>query len=226
MNKVLKQRIKVALSTVVALVLLFIGLGCTYIALTNIKMLNVQTSMENSSLIYKITDIERKIIELSIKKTPVIIKTENIQELVVSDEVVFLSTPVKGEQIGSMWIPSLGIEAPIIEGTDAEELDKGVGHYIQSVLPGEWDNCVLSGHRDTVFMKLGDIVIGDNIVVKTDMGIFIYRVSGMRIVDKDDKTVIVSTETPVLTITTCYPFIFIGPAPERFIVIADLIRSD
>ena len=114
---------------------------------------------------------------------------------------------------------------PILQGTDANELKKGVGHFTQSVLPGEKDNCVLSGHRDTVFRQIGNLKIKDQLIVQTSAGTFTYEVSGTRIVHKDDKTVIVPTDHAVLTITTCYPFNFIGNAPDRYIVSAALIKS-
>ena len=106
-----------------------------------------------------------------------------------------------------------------------DDLKKGIGHFIQSVLPGEEDNCVLSGHRDTVFTKLGKLKIGDQLIVQTSAGTFTYEIKLIRIVDKDDKTVIVPTDHAVLTLTTCYPFLFIGSAPNRYILSADLIIS-
>ena len=141
------------------------------------------------------------------------------------EKILYPEYPVKGDNIGSLIIPSLNLELPIFQGTSEKELKKGVGHFIQSVLPGEEDNSVLSGHRETVFRKIGDLVIGDLVIVETSAGKFTYEVSGTRIVDKDDRTVIVPTEDGVLTMTTCYPFNYTGPAPDRYIVSADLIIS-
>ena len=106
------------------------------------------------------------------------------------------------------------------------ELKKGVGHFNQSVLPGEKDNCVFSGHRETVFRQLGKLKIGDQLIVQTSAGTFTYEVSGTRIVDAEDKTVIVPTDHAVLTLTTCYPFNTPGYFPDRYIVSADLIMSN
>jgi sortase A len=133
--------------------------------------------------------------------------------------------PAEGDNVGSLTIPALKQKLPIIEGTGAEELKKGVGHFIQSVLPGEQDNCVLSGHRDTVFSNLGKLNIGDQLIVQTSAGTFTYEIKRIRIVDKDDKTVIVPADHAVLTLTTCYPFQFIGSAPDRYILIADLVAQ-
>lgn len=130
--------------------------------------------------------------------------------------------PEKGETIGTLRIPAIKMKLPIIEGTRERELERGVGHFIGSVLPGQNDNCVLSGHRDTVFRNLGKLQKGDSLVVTTSAGRFIYKIRETRIVDKDDKTVIVPTKGAVLTLTTCYPFYFIGHAPDRYVISADL----
>lgn len=133
--------------------------------------------------------------------------------------------PEKGENIGELIIPKLEAKLPIYHGTAEEELEKGVGHFAGSVLPGEKDNSVLSGHRDTVFRKLGEVGKGDLLVVKTSAGEFTYKVKKVRIVDKDDRTVIVPKPRAILTVSTCYPFDFIGASPERYILVADLISS-
>ena len=139
------------------------------------------------------------------------------------DKPLYPVYPAQGDNIGSLTIPALEQKLPIIEGTGTDELKKGVGHFIQSVLPGVEDNCVLSGHRDTVFSRLGELKIGDRLIVQTSAGTFTYEIKRIRIVDKDDKTVIVPTDHAVLTVTTCYPFGYIGNAPDRYILVADLV---
>ena len=140
-------------------------------------------------------------------------------------KLFILKRPNEGDNIGSLTIPALNRRLPIIEGTSVKELKKGVGHFIQSVLPGEEDNCVISGHRDTVFRQIGDLKIGDELIVKTSAGTFTYVINSTRIVHEDDKTVIVPIDHAVLTMTTCYPFNFIGNAPDRYIVSATLVKS-
>jgi sortase A len=142
-----------------------------------------------------------------------------------SKVLLYDKRPKKGEMIGNLSIPKLKANLPIYHGTDEDELEKGVGHFAGSVLPGEKDNSVLSGHRDTVFRKLGNVGKGDIIVVSTDAGEFTYKVRKVRIVDADDRTVIVPKPRATLTVTTCYPFDFIGDAPERYILVADLIEE-
>ncbi|MEF2094777.1 class D sortase [Bacillus sp. CFBP9009] len=130
--------------------------------------------------------------------------------------------PETGEEIGELYIPKLKTKLPIFHGTNEDELEKGVGHFAGSVLPGENDNSVLSGHRDTVFRKLGQVGEGDLLIVRTSAGEFTYKVNKVRIVDEDDRTVIVPKPRATLTVSTCYPFDYIGSAPERYILVAYL----
>lgn len=137
--------------------------------------------------------------------------------------VLYPVRPAEGDAVGTLFIPALDQTLPIVEGTGDDELKEGVGHYAQSVLPGEPDNCVLSAHRDTYFSGLEALVIGDQLIVQTLAGTFMYEITGVRIVDKDDRTVIVPTDHAVLTLTTCYPFNYVGSAPERYIISADAV---
>ncbi len=134
--------------------------------------------------------------------------------------------PKAGDHIGTLSIPVLNKTLPIVEGTGTKELKQGVGHFIQSVMPGENDNCVLSGHRDTVFTDLGKLKIGDIVIAQMTTGDYTYSITNIRIVDKDDRTVIVPTDHAVLTISTCYPFRYVGNAPDRYILTADLIEGE
>jgi sortase A len=138
---------------------------------------------------------------------------------------LYPARPETGENIGEIYIPKLDVTLPIYEGSNEEELDKGVGHYSGSVLPGENDNCVLAGHRDTVFRKLGEVGEGDLLIVRTSAGEFEYKVSKVRIVDKEDRTVIVPKPKATLTVSTCYPFVYIGSAPQRYILVAYLVSE-
>ncbi|PKG46692.1 MULTISPECIES: class D sortase [unclassified Planococcus (in: firmicutes)] len=140
-------------------------------------------------------------------------------------DIDYPSDPQIGDLMGELIIPKLGASLPIIHGTDEDELEQGVGHYAGSVLPGQSDNSVLSGHRDTVFRELGKVGKGDEFIVHTADGTFTYRVRQVRIVDEDDRTVIVPKPRATLTVSTCYPFDFVGYAPERYILVADLVSS-
>lgn len=130
--------------------------------------------------------------------------------------------PKTGQHFADLIIPKLKAKMPIVEGTDEDELAVGVGHYAGSVLPGEPDNSVLSGHRDTVFRHVGELKQGDELWVVTTQGTFVYVIAKTWVTDPDDRSVIVPYGKPVLTLTTCYPFSYIGPAPKRYIIQAQL----
>lgn len=151
--------------------------------------------------------------------------TNNISEEKAVKEL-YPKRPELGDNIGDLYIPKLEAKLPIYHGTNEDELEKGVGHFAKSVLPGEKDNSVLSGHRDTVFRKLGEVKKGDLLVVTTSAGNFTYKVKQVRIVDKDDRTVIVPKPRPILTVSTCYPFNYVGAAPERYVLVAFLVDSE
>ncbi|WP_373866386.1 class D sortase [Sporosarcina luteola] len=126
-----------------------------------------------------------------------------------------------GQTIGILEIPSIQKELPIVEGTDEDSLKQGVGHYTGTVFPGQKDQILLSGHRDTVFTGLDKLNHGDTIIVKMEHGTFAYAIVDTEIVDENDKTVIHSTAPEeMLTLSTCYPFGYIGNAPQRYIVYA------
>lgn len=129
--------------------------------------------------------------------------------------------PKHGEVVGILSIPKINGELPIIEGTDEDDLEKGVGHYKGTAYPLQNDQIVLSGHRDTVFRRMGELEIGDIFTVKLPYGNFTYIITETKIVEADDRTVIKSTApNEILTVTTCYPFSFVGNAPQRYIITA------
>ncbi|MGN7408084.1 class D sortase [Sporosarcina sp. SAFN-010] len=130
----------------------------------------------------------------------------------------------QGQTIGILQIPSIHKELPIVEGTDEDALKQGVGHYTGTVYPGQKDQVLLSGHRDTVFTGLDKLKNGDTIVVKMQHGTFTYAIVDTKIVDENDTTVIRSTAPEeMLTLSTCYPFRYIGNASKRYIVFAKLM---
>lgn len=137
----------------------------------------------------------------------------------ITSKRVTLST---GTFLGVIDIDSLKMKVNLFEGTESNALSRGAGHYRASVMPGESDNTVIAGHRDTVFSALGRIKKGAAIVITTRDGVFTYVVTGTRIVGKNDRTVIVPTDSATVTLSTCYPFRFIGSAPKRFIVTGTL----
>lgn len=136
---------------------------------------------------------------------------------------VYVKYPNLGDRVGTITLPTLKLSWPIYQGTTDAQFAKGVGHYLKSVLPGQTDNTVLAGHRTTVFNRLGELKIGQNILIKTSAGVFTYKIAKFRIVDRSDRTVIVPTKSAVLTLTTCYPFNNVGATTKSFIVVANLV---
>jgi len=129
-----------------------------------------------------------------------------------------------GEIIGRVDIPRLGLSAAVAEGDDDKTLGKAVGHLPDTPLPWQRQgNAAFAAHRDGLFRRLEGIRLNDDIRVVTSRGEFRYRVTKFHIVDPDDVWVIAATERPTLTLITCYPFSYIGNAPHRFIVKAELV---
>ncbi|PFM97800.1 class D sortase [Bacillus cereus] len=130
-----------------------------------------------------------------------------------------------GEQIAYMVIPKIKQKYQVYWGADAKTLKKGVGMFISDITttPSGNGHTVLSGHRDTVFTNLGDLQENDYILVEYDKRVYIYQIQKHWITDANDRTVIVAKDKPTLTLTTCYPFNYIGDAPERYIIEASLV---
>ncbi|WP_251549455.1 class D sortase [Neobacillus sp. DSM 110989] len=129
--------------------------------------------------------------------------------------------PSFGDTVGLLVIPKLKSELAIIEGTDPDDLAKGVGHYKGSYFPGDNGQIVLSGHRDTVFRRLGELKIGDSLQVKMPYGNFTYEITDTKIVKSDDTSIItLQNQKEELIVTTCYPFRYVGNAPKRYIIYA------
>jgi sortase A len=130
--------------------------------------------------------------------------------------------PAPGSTIGRIEIPRLGVSSVIRAGSDARTLRLAVGYIPGTALPGENGNVGLAGHRDTFFRQLRDVNPDDEIRVTTKDGVFHYYVQRTNIVQPKDVWVLDQTSYPALTLVTCYPFSYIGSAPQRFIVRAAL----
>jgi sortase A len=120
--------------------------------------------------------------------------------------------------IGRIEIPRLLLSVVVIEGIGRTTLRRAVGHIPGTALPGHAGNVGLAGHRDTFFRPLKDLRIRDEILFSTLQGNFKYIVVSLTIVDPDDVWVLARSRENVLTLVTCYPFHYIGPAPQRWIV--------
>lgn len=122
--------------------------------------------------------------------------------------------------LGLIEIPRLDTAAIVEEGVDTTTVWKAVGHIPGTAMPGEPGNAVLAAHRDTYFSGLGDLKVGDLVSFKSPTATYSYRVESTRIVEPDDTEVLRASKEPTLTLVTCYPFHYIGNAPQRYVVTA------
>ena len=129
-----------------------------------------------------------------------------------------------GAPVARLEIPRLDMDEVVVEGVDDAALRAGPGHMTGSALPGENGNSVISAHRDRHFKSLGKIAVGDTILTDASQGKRAWMVSRIRVVEADAPVLRTST-TPILTLTTCWPIRYFGPAPERLIVEAQLIGT-
>src|SRR5690348_3287756 len=129
------------------------------------------------------------------------------------------------ESLAVLRIPALRLEVPVLEGTDAVTLNRGAGRIAGTSLPGQGGNIGIAGHRDGFFRPLKDIHRGDLIELVTTTRTDLYAVDRVRITSTADVSVLRPRRNPSLTLVTCYPFYFVGPAPSRYIVEASLKRQ-
>ena len=124
----------------------------------------------------------------------------------------------EGFPLGRIEINAIGLEVMILEGVGVETLRRAVGHIPGTSLPGQEGNVAIAGHRDTFFRPLRNIQPDDEITLTTLNGTHHYRVESTTIVEPEDVAVLDDSDDAILTLVTCYPFNFVGSAPQRFIV--------
>ncbi len=132
---------------------------------------------------------------------------------------------LKDDGLTRLSIPSISFDAVVVEGTSHHALLLGPGHLEDTPAPGEAGNSVISGHRDTFFRHIHELEKGDKIVVQRNGKEFHYEVTGKHIVDPTDISVLKASKDAELTLITCYPTYYIGPAPERLIVTSKLVDN-
>ena len=128
------------------------------------------------------------------------------------------AAPATNSLIGRIEVPRIGLSAIVLEGAGTETLRLGLGHIPRTALPSEPGNVGVAGHRDTFFRSLRHIHRGDQIVITTARGRYQYRVTALGIVKPTDTWVLDNSASVHLTLVTCYPFYFLGAAPDRFVV--------
>lgn len=135
----------------------------------------------------------------------------------------FRQTTLRETPQGLLRIPALHLVVPIYPDTSASELDRGVGHVEGTAPLNSAGNAAIAGHRDGFFRSLRRVRLGQTLYVETLGTTRRYRVVETRIVSPSDVSVLAPTALPSVTLVTCYPFYFVGPAPKRFIVRAEIL---
>ena len=120
--------------------------------------------------------------------------------------------------LGILRIPKIGLEVAVLEGTDDLTLNRGAGHIEDTAKPGEAGNVAIAAHRDGYFRGLKELVKGDTMELETLSGVDTYRITDIWIVKPEDVQVLDPTPQPSITLVACYPFYFVGHAPQRYIV--------
>ncbi len=126
---------------------------------------------------------------------------------------------VDGAPVARLIIPSIDLDDIVLEGVDGDDLNAGPGHFPGSAFPGEPGNAIISAHRDRHFNHLDALSVGDTIVTESGALRDTWVVVSTRVIQKDDPALF-ATKTPTLTLTTCWPIRYLGPAPDRLIVTA------
>lgn len=175
-----------------------------------------------------VEEIPKETEALTTEKQPEIMKTGSVEPVESSVGPSTLNYEInKGKKVAALDIPGIGKRFSTYWGTDDQTLGQGVGMYVSewTTVPNrEGGHTVLSGHRDTVFTGLGELGEGDTLKVHYDGETYKYAIEKTWITDAEDRTVIVEKDEPTLTLTTCYPFDYIGHAPDRYIVEAKLVE--
>jgi len=129
----------------------------------------------------------------------------------------------KAAPLAVMRMERLSLRVPIFEGTSDLELNRGAGWIEGTARPATQGNVGIAGHRDGFFRPLKDARVGDRIELRTNDTTSVYAVDEITIVTPQDVHVLQPRARPSLTLVTCYPFYFVGSAPQRYIVHASLV---
>lgn len=208
---------KISFIKIVSIIFLISSIG--FISFGYYKIYSAKIRYKNS---LKIWDEKKDNIEIKdvIQKQ----KVDDVNPKLEDVSPKYSETLKDGEVMGRVVIKSTGEKIPIIYGTSDDDLSKGAGYYIPSAMIGKEGNSIIFGHRDGAFSGLKNVDISGEILVETYQGKFIYKVYETKIVEPEDKYIVRQNKKDELTLVTCYPFYFIGDAPQRFIVKAELIK--
>jgi sortase A len=131
----------------------------------------------------------------------------------------------EGDAVARLKIPRLGLNVVVVNGTGADDLRSGPGRHLETYMPGERELVYIAGHRTTYgapFSDIDDLRAGDRVVVELPYGTFVYRVTGHRIVDQYELSVLKTRHREELALQACHPRFF---ASQRYIVYARPVRA-
>ncbi|MEH6581720.1 MAG: class D sortase [Halioglobus sp.] len=128
--------------------------------------------------------------------------------------------------LGLLEVPSVGLKVPIYPSDSELNMDRGAGIIDGMAYPHEPGNIGIAGHRDGYFRVLKDVEVGEKILLQTLEGPKQFTINSTRVVEISDRSVLQDTEDQTVTLITCYPFYFVGHAPQRYIVTASLDITD
>lgn len=207
---------------------LLLGLGCLLLAIYGSALLHREISSRIALRSFEQTNrallnAKSKAISESRKEGAIDFALWSEKRVQAYEESLLSSTDVP---IAVLVISRLHIKVVVFNGTEDLTLNRGVGRIIGTAKPGEPGNIGIAGHRDGFFRGLKDATEGDTIDLVTGDRAYTYTIDSTKIVNPDDVSVLQPTSRPSLTLVTCYPFYFIGHAPQRYIVHASLTSSD
>jgi sortase A len=153
----------------------------------------------------------------------VLVEARRVASIPIPEGVVTVAPPAQGDWVARLTVPSVGLSATILEGSDDGTLARGAGHIEYTPLPGQPGNVGIAGHRDTTFRAVRRVQIGDVLEVTTSKRVYRYVTTKTFVVEPEDVYVLDPGDRPMLTLVTCYPFEFIGHAPHRYIIQALLV---
>ena len=174
----------------------------------------IEIKLDEKDILKNISEWDKKKVEVAKE-----VKTNN------KSNQKYPTVNINGKDIiGKIIVVKTGEQIPILMGATEENLRGGATLYDNGVFPGEEGTAIVLGHRETTFGFLEDVNIGDEIDVETVTGTYKFKLKKTYITNPEDKSILAQEKDLNLTLVTCYPFRYVGPAPDRFIAKLELIK--
>ncbi len=143
------------------------------------------------------------------------------------------ATPTAAQGQTARKVPVMGVlvfdglggrRVPVVNGASPSDLNRGAGHHPRTSLPGRTGNCVIFGHRNTVFRSFGSLKLGQTVVFEGARNTYTYKITDMKVVQPDNPAIFAVHSGAVMSLVTCYPFNYVGSAPKRYLVTCELVQ--